>query len=416
MKRFTISLLFLIGLLAPTRAANLSEKLRAISCDLSTLSLQSPTNVSGELKKLLDKADPDIVFLQGALDWETCERICKLHPRLNVVTCSAFPGQPITSIAPQVAILARDKAILSWVEEFSPGNAFAFAMLQAGQRKFAVFSIQSQSDDASDRVLAEIKRLQSFSKNAPDSFLIAGAPLSKTALAAAGFENIAADVTAEKKSAKSEFWTSNAGFLSRPRAFNVAGIPQPALISDFDSASSFSSKLAHQNALLFPGESPAPVQAIVQPQPLRIWPIAAAVAGTLLAIIIIALLLRPKPSMALAPLNENNMGQTRLDETSRSHLLTWFKSIFMQRLVSERQQMISEQSEATRRTLAIEEKIGKLQSDLQERIAGYESRIARLEGELASTAFENRDLIKNQIELLKQQVAKAKEEEVVFRN
>src|SRR5690348_16801442 len=120
MKRPFLILLF-IAILIPARAANLSEKLRAISCDLSTLSLQSPNNVSAELKKLLDKADPDVVFLQGALDWETCERICKLRPGLNVITCSAFPAQPITAIAPQVAILARDKAVLSWVEEFSSG-------------------------------------------------------------------------------------------------------------------------------------------------------------------------------------------------------------------------------------------------------------------------------------------------------
>jgi hypothetical protein len=426
MKRRT---LFSLGLFAATlsylncHATNLSEKLRAISCDLSTLPLQSPGDASQNLKSLLDKADPDVILLQGAPDWETCERICKLRPGLRVITCSSFPAQPITAIAPQVAILAREKAVLSWVENLSSSNGFAFAMLQAGQRKLAIFSIQSKdaSPATTDKVLAEIKKLQSYAKNRPDSFLIGGSLLAKTTLASAGFENIAADPAQGGKVTHSEFWASNAGFLSRPRSFAVAGISQPLLIADFDSSSSFSSKLAHQNALLFPGESPAPIPAIIQPQPLRLLPIALTVVATLGVFLISARIFRRRqqPSLALVPLDATNdpaLAQPRLDEQTRSNLLTWFKSIFMQRLLSQRQQMIAEQSEATRRTLAIEEKIGQLQDQLQDRITAYESRIGRLETELSAATFENRDLIRNQIELLKEKVAKAKEEVIYHRN
>src|SRR4051812_41315197 len=76
------------------QAAKLPEKLRILSCDVASLAIQSPSgstnDLSAELRRLLDKADPDIVFLQGVTDWETSERISKLRPGLRVLTCSAF--------------------------------------------------------------------------------------------------------------------------------------------------------------------------------------------------------------------------------------------------------------------------------------------------------------------------------------
>src|SRR6478609_7709597 len=92
------TLLLLIALIfaaaSTAQGAKLPEKLRVLSCDLNALAIQTPTgadkDVATELKRLLDKADPDIVFLQRITDWETCDRICKLRPGLRVLTCSAF--------------------------------------------------------------------------------------------------------------------------------------------------------------------------------------------------------------------------------------------------------------------------------------------------------------------------------------
>src|ERR1041385_5842335 len=109
-RRTLLSFAFTATLLALTaQAAKLPEKLRVLSCDVAALSVENNTAVSTALKSLLDKADPDIVFLQHVTDWETGDRIAKFRPGLRVLTCSAFAGQ-----AGQVAILARDKAILSW--------------------------------------------------------------------------------------------------------------------------------------------------------------------------------------------------------------------------------------------------------------------------------------------------------------
>jgi hypothetical protein len=82
----------------------------------------------------------------------------------------------------------------------------------------------------------------------------------------------------------------------------------------------------------------------------------------------------------------------------------------MQRVIADRRRMIAEESDATRRTLAIEQKLSELQISLQDRISGYENRIARLENELSAATFENRELIRNQITDLKQKVAQAKRE------
>jgi hypothetical protein len=100
----------------------------------------------------------------------------------------------------------------------------------------------------------------------------------------------------------------------------------------------------------------------------------------------------------------------------RQNLIGWLKTIFVQRLIADRRQMIADESDATRRTLAIEQKLSELQISLQARISGYESRIARLESELSAATFENRELIRSQINDLKEKVAKAREEFVVVRN
>lgn len=417
-RSFALGLALLLT--AITRADNLPDKVRILSCDLSSAVVQPASPLAVELKRLLEKADPDIVVLQHVMDWENCDRIAKLRPGLQVITCSGFAGP-----SGQTAILARDKAILSWVDEAGSGQGFAFGLLQTGARKLGVFSVQSTSDSgaAGARVLEELKKLKQFADNRADSFLIAGSFLSKTEMTQAGFGSIGADLKPNAKTQPADFWVFNSGFLSRPRAITIAGIAQPVLVTDIDTAGSYSSKFATQTPLLFAGETPAPVRAVVQPQTFwqRVWPIGLAILGVVGGLLAGAfLLLRSnKNDLAVVPVNSPNGGVgpgQPLDESTRAGLLAWVKTAFMQRLIAERRQMIAVESEATQRTIAIEEKISHLQTALQERISAYESRIARLETELTAAAFENRDLIRGQIEMLKEKVAQAKEEFEFRRN
>jgi hypothetical protein len=126
---------------------------------------------------------------------------------------------------------------------------------------------------------------------------------------------------------------------------------------------------------------------------------------------------RPRGStMQMVPVNSPNGGMLPVDDPVRSNLLAWVKSAFLQRLISHRQQLLNNEAEATRRTMVIEEKISNLQTALQARISAYEVRIERLEQELTAATFDNRELIRAQIELLKEKVAKAKQEHALGRN
>ena len=162
-------LLLLISLAAFTvvnsQCATLPEKLRVLSVNLENALIQDPGvpggEIAQELRTLLEKADPDVICLQGVLDWETGERICKLKPGFQVVTCSGFQSKTEGGSAPQIAILARDRAAISWVEEVSDASGFAFALFQAGPRKLGIFSLQvtqpvtGPSTPVTERVLAE---------------------------------------------------------------------------------------------------------------------------------------------------------------------------------------------------------------------------------------------------------------------
>lgn len=429
-----LSLLASFALLAAfqAQAAALPEKLRVLSIDVENSLIEKPGVPGGEvtqnIRTLLENADPDVVCLQGVVDWETAERICNLKPGFRLITCSAFQAREENSPAPQVAIIARDRAAISWVEEISDRSGFAYALFQAGSRKLGVFSLQTvkpavaPSSQITDRVLSEVKRLQKFTQNRPDSFLVAGSPLLKTSpIVDAGLQSIPAEAPGAYPTGPiiSEFWVAKAGFIARPRAVAIKGLKSPAIISDFDSGSSFSSKFAYQTPLLFAGETPASLQAIVTP-PARtrslLWPLSIGV-GLALVLLLVALR-RPAPAqqVALAPLNPHQPLGPGQQEQIRSGLLEWLKSVFVQRLLSQRQQLLSNEAEATRRTLVIEEKLSNLQNTLQTRISAYETRIERLEVELTAATAENRDLIRSQIDLLKEKVAKAKEEHAFRRN
>lgn len=427
-----VAVLFAAVFTVESRSAALPEKLRVLTVDLENARVETPgapgSELSQELRKLLETADVDVLCVQGAADWETCERICKFKPGLRVLTCSAFAAKPGSATASQVAILARERAVLAWVDETADGNSFAMALLQAGPHKLAVFSVQpakaapSGAAGATGRVLEEIKKLQKFPQNRPDSFLVVGLGLPKTStLADAGFQS----VEAEPKVAKApEFWISNAGFLTRPRNIKVGNLSSLVAVSDFDTGSSFASKFAYHTPLLFAGETPASLQPAAAPQPKQpetrsmVWVFSTAVV-LLLAGVAFSRGRRRVNSMQLVPVNGvgGTIARPSLnDEALRSNLLTWFKSLFVQRLLSQRQELLSNEAEATRRTLVIEEKLSTLQTALQSRISAYEARIERLEQELTAATFENRDLIRNQIELLKEKVAKAKEEHSLRRN
>ena len=421
-------LLLLSVLLLRVDGATLGDKLRVLSLDLANSRIETPgtpgSELSQELRGLLEKADVDVICVQGAVDWENCERLSKLKPGLQVLTCSAFTNTP------QVAILARSTAFLSWVDETESGNAFALAILQTGSKKLAIFAAQNAKaspasvEAITERLVPEIRKLQKFPQNKPDSFLVAGLGMSKTTLLTdSSFQTVTPE---PKVDLAPEFWVMNGGFLTRPRAVALPGLKAAATLCDFDTSSSFSSKFAYQTPLLFPGETlasvqppaPVPAPAAALPAPRSdlklIWMII--IGGTFLLLAVLLLRGRSRPSTALMVPGSTGTGLLPVDDPVRSNLLAWVKSAFLQRLISHRQQLLNDEAEATRRTMVIEERLSNLQSALQTRISAYETRIDRLEQELTAATLDNRELIRAQIELLKEKVAKAKQEHALGRN
>ncbi len=422
MKR-TIASLFICLLALSAQAATLPDKVRVLALDLQNTRIETPgtpgSELSQELRHTLEMADVDIICVQGAIDWENCERICQLKPGLQVLTCSAFTN------APQVAVLSRAGAVLSWADESDGGNGFAMAILQCSNRKIALFTIQSSKPanpptaSVVDTVVAEVRKLKKFPQNRPDSFIVAGAGVAKSTVL---IDNTFQTVGAEPKADNSpEFYVMNAGFLTRPRSVSFKGLRAPAVISDFDTGSSFSSKFAYQTPLLFPGETIASYEASIHPPApptpannnrLVFWAI-----GGAAFLLFLMFLFRPRPrTMQMVALPNGGTGMIPVDDPMRSNLLAWIKSAFLQRLISHRQELMNNEAEATRRTIAIEEKLTNLQTSLQARISGYEARIDRLEQELTAATMDNRELIRAQIELLKEKVAKAKQEHALGRN
>lgn len=411
------SALFLALLVLPLNAG-LSNKLRVLSLDLAGV---TPGN---ELNALFEKVKPDLVCLQGVPNWDQASKVAGFLPGFRVLTCSAFTSPTPGAIARQTAILGPDRAILSWSQEAGRGQGYSLAIVDVADAKLAVLSAQgagSSTNTLESRLVAEATKLKSFPKNRPGAFLLAINKLANPEnLAEAGFETAA---PAQTRTQPQSLWVSNAGFLSQPRMLPLdspGGNALAMIVADIEVGNPTATKFAYQRPLLFPGETAADLQPQASsPATLRVYWLAGA-AGLVLLAGGFFFVRRNSRTAALSvipvPANPVPGNPHLVTDPERQNLLAWLKQHFLQRLISQRQDLIATSHEAARRTLVIEEKLSILQSSIQERIAAYEHRIQRLEDELSAAATENRDLIRSQIELLKEQVTRAKQESSMRRN
>jgi hypothetical protein len=153
----------------------------------------------GTAAAALSRLDPEIILLQGVKDWGMCRQLAEaLNPdAYNVIGCSAFtgPAGPAPYV-PQVAIISKYKAYFFWTEAWSapaqsamPGG-FAFAAVQAGNRRLGLFSVQLDprllADPKSSSVSNSVQRwthtfaiLRNWDTNRVEAAIVAGAqPLS----------------------------------------------------------------------------------------------------------------------------------------------------------------------------------------------------------------------------------------------
>ncbi len=116
----------------------------------------------------------------------------------------------------------------------------------------------------------------------------------------------------------------------------------------------------------------------------------------------LALALVPEPPgpEALAALRNDPILRARLTE----HLTRLLGQTLVQRLFAQRGQLLDVQQAAAGQTASLEQRLEKVQSDMQEKFLAYEQCIAGLEQELTAAEEQNRDLIRAKIALAKEEL------------
>ena len=151
----------------------------------------------------------------------------------------------------------------------------------------------------------------------------------------------------------------------------------------------------------------------------EVWKIGAASALGILLLVSILLWVRARRARAaLLPVLYSAVNSTGVMPSSTAadvrarlapHLAQLLTDRLFQKLLSQRAGMLNAQQLATAEMAELEARLEKLHAPLQERLRAYEQRIGELEKELSQKGEENRELIKLKIELIRNQLAAAKD-------
>jgi hypothetical protein len=89
-------------------------------------------------------------------------------------------------------------------------------------------------------------------------------------------------------------------------------------------------------------------------------------------------------------------------------LSRWLKQKFVRQLVADRSHLLATQQVAALKVLAVDERLTKIEQQIQQRNQEYEKRIDELQQELLTAKEENRELIRAKIALIKAEMEKAR--------
>jgi hypothetical protein len=168
----------------------LADTLRVTTWNLQPAAVGSaPSGAPGEkeirlpgMAAVLKKLAPDVILLQQVRDWKMCEALAQaLKPaNYSVLVCSAFPDARTGNAGQrQVAILARQRAYLSWSQpwgvegaEGSPGG-FAFAAIQTRGQRLGFFSVEPGDKSAFMRqLLGQVASVRNWVTNRVQIFVV----------------------------------------------------------------------------------------------------------------------------------------------------------------------------------------------------------------------------------------------------
>jgi hypothetical protein len=90
------------------------------------------------------------------------------------------------------------------------------------------------------------------------------------------------------------------------------------------------------------------------------------------------------------------------------HLAHWFKQRVIRKLVADRGQLMETQEAARLKVLAVDERLSRIESQIQNQTQAYECRIEELTRELHSAKAENREIIQGRINQVKAEMEAAR--------
>ncbi|HWX19986.1 MAG TPA: hypothetical protein VN578_08785 [Candidatus Binatia bacterium] len=90
------------------------------------------------------------------------------------------------------------------------------------------------------------------------------------------------------------------------------------------------------------------------------------------------------------------------------HLRDWLKQKLLRRLVADRSQLLQTQQAATLRALAVDERLARIEAQIQQQTRSYERRIEELTRDLLAAKEENRELIRAKISQVKAEMQAAR--------
>ncbi len=441
-----------------------------LSATASASNAESAKGSLSVIAQDLKLATPDVILLRGVSGWKMCSQLAELlkPAEYHVVSCSAFrqPGATNTA-AQQVGILSKTVSYFSWSQPWDTSNGaeasggFAFAAIKLAGHNFG-FSVLEPGTTAknSQKSLTKFNEIRQW-LHTLDSFrtwennrlegMVAGslevnpkdADLLKL-LDDAGFSSPAETSVSLTKPIQGHL-VPNA---VTPRGLLLA---QSSETCEFDFNPAPPVTLVPALAVSTPAAPQSLDPRIDSGKPLGVWWwLGGACACALACILLIKLvtmriMARLKAEGAVVLSNNRNSPMAynvvvtpqtistvttggmraaisdhalpatnphRNDALLRQGLMAqmsrWLKETFISRLLSERQNMLAVQEVATLKALAVDERLSKLETEIQEKNEAYQKRIDVLSRELLTAREENRELIRGQIAHLKAEMAAAR--------
>ena len=493
-------LLIAIGTAAPEC---LADTIRLTTWNLQALAAgTNAATAPGQLSlssaaAALRKLAPDVILLQQVRDWRTCEELARaLKPAdYRVLVCSAFPdGKDGQGSAQQVALLARQRAYLSWAQPWNPGPAgaapggVAFAALEVRGQRLGLFSVAGNDGAQPVRqLLSEVASVRGWVTNRVEVFVVAGTLGSDLAngLGTAGFSDafVGAATVGKQPGPTDHILVLPPGCASNAFISASAGAGHFPVTCDLelDSLKVAAEWAALKEALSRAGSPPAaeaghppqitaPAAAPSRPPPRPFAVLAAcALAGALgvgAAAWWLARRVRRRPSkrrgLLVAPptgagedppsftvvlgtqsvtspapsapgsviappplIRIEGPGPTethaemlrRRAQAAESaavrhglmaDLSRWLKQKLVRKLISDRADLLHGQHAAAAKARSVEERLARVERQIQQQTQGYLQRIDQLTHDLVAAKAENRELIRAQIRQVKAEMEAAR--------